>query len=152
SPSFSPADGIISTSADGSAAGGAAVDESPDERRRPLGWIGRGPRRPRRHGERPRAHEDLSGPRRSSVTSQPVEPDGRAPWPVPATATAKSGGLAVRAAVAEGVSTVLRVSDLSVRFGSRVVVEGVDLSVGRGEVVGLIGANGAGKSTTMNAI
>jgi ABC-type branched-subunit amino acid transport system ATPase component/ABC-type branched-subunit amino acid transport system permease subunit len=41
---------------------------------------------------------------------------------------------------------------LSVRFGERVVVDEVDVHVERGEIVGLIGANGAGKSTFMNAV
>jgi ABC-type branched-subunit amino acid transport system ATPase component len=41
---------------------------------------------------------------------------------------------------------------VSVRFGHRIVVDDVDLTVASGEVVGLIGANGAGKSTFMNAV
>ena len=41
---------------------------------------------------------------------------------------------------------------VSVRFGQRIVVDDVDLTVATGEVVGLIGANGAGKSTFMNAV
>ena len=41
---------------------------------------------------------------------------------------------------------------LTVTFGGRRVVDGVDLHVDRNEVVGLIGANGAGKTTIMNAI
>jgi ABC-type branched-subunit amino acid transport system ATPase component/ABC-type branched-subunit amino acid transport system permease subunit len=46
----------------------------------------------------------------------------------------------------------LRTDGVTVRFGGRVAVAGVDLTVGPGEVVGLIGTNGAGKSTFMNAV
>ena len=49
------------------------------------------------------------------------------------------------------LDAVLRLTDLSVSFGSRLVVADVNLLVRPGEVVGLIGANGAGKSTLMNA-
>ena len=38
------------------------------------------------------------------------------------------------------------------RFGANVALGGVDLTVGDGEVVGLIGENGAGKSTVLNII
>jgi len=41
---------------------------------------------------------------------------------------------------------------LSKSFGSRQVVAGVNLQVGVGEVVGLLGANGAGKSTTFRMV
>jgi ABC-type branched-subunit amino acid transport system ATPase component/ABC-type branched-subunit amino acid transport system permease subunit len=49
-------------------------------------------------------------------------------------------------------AAVLRVENISVRFGARVAVDKVTLQVNDGEIVGLIGANGAGKSTLMNAI
>jgi ABC-type branched-subunit amino acid transport system ATPase component len=42
--------------------------------------------------------------------------------------------------------------DVTVRFGGRVAVDRVSIHVGAGEVVGLIGTNGAGKSSLMNAI
>lgn len=37
-------------------------------------------------------------------------------------------------------------------YGARTALDGVDLTVGRGEVVGLLGPNGAGKSTTMRIL
>jgi branched-chain amino acid transport system ATP-binding protein len=48
--------------------------------------------------------------------------------------------------------TLLRVEDLHVRYGAIVALRGMSLSVDEGEIVGLIGVNGAGKSTTMKAI
>jgi len=46
----------------------------------------------------------------------------------------------------------LRTAGLSVRFGSQVAVDDVTIEVATGEIVALIGSNGAGKSTIMNAI
>lgn len=46
----------------------------------------------------------------------------------------------------------LRAEGVSVRFGGVSAVDGVSLTVAAGEVVGLIGTNGAGKSTFMNAV
>ncbi|MFM8303722.1 MAG: ABC transporter permease subunit [Actinomycetota bacterium] len=46
----------------------------------------------------------------------------------------------------------LRTEDVSVRFGGRFAVNGVSIEVRPGEVVGLIGTNGAGKTTFMNAV
>ena len=47
---------------------------------------------------------------------------------------------------------MLEVSDLSVRYGSVIALEGLDLRVDPGEIVVLIGANGAGKSSAVNAL
>jgi branched-chain amino acid transport system ATP-binding protein len=47
---------------------------------------------------------------------------------------------------------LLEVSALEVRYGGIRAVSGIDLQVGEGELVCLIGANGAGKSTTLKAI
>ncbi|MET8850699.1 ABC transporter ATP-binding protein [Amycolatopsis sp. NPDC004625] len=48
--------------------------------------------------------------------------------------------------------TLLELSDVSVHYGRIQAVSGLSISVNEGEVVTLIGANGAGKSTTMRAI
>ena len=47
---------------------------------------------------------------------------------------------------------VLEVKDLSVHYGPIRAVKGVSFAVGEGEIVTLIGANGAGKSSTLRAI
>jgi branched-chain amino acid transport system ATP-binding protein len=47
---------------------------------------------------------------------------------------------------------LLEVANLGKRFGGFVALDGIDLSVARGERVGLIGPNGSGKSTLVNCI
>jgi len=47
---------------------------------------------------------------------------------------------------------LLAVNDLKVKYGNIEVLHGVNLSVREGEVVTILGANGAGKSTTLMAI
>jgi branched-chain amino acid transport system ATP-binding protein len=47
---------------------------------------------------------------------------------------------------------LLELTDLHVFYGNIEALKGVSLTVGRGEVVTLIGSNGAGKSTTLRAI
>ncbi|MCD7859691.1 MAG: ABC transporter ATP-binding protein [Firmicutes bacterium] len=48
--------------------------------------------------------------------------------------------------------TILKIDDLHVYYGSIHAVKGISFEVGEGEIVSLIGANGAGKSTTLNTI
>src|SRR5436305_7732699 len=47
---------------------------------------------------------------------------------------------------------LLEVSDIHARYGAIEALKGVSLTVEPGEVVTLIGANGAGKSTTLRSI
>ena len=47
---------------------------------------------------------------------------------------------------------LLEVSGLTVSYSGVQVLFGVDLEVRAGEIVALLGTNGAGKSTTLNAI
>jgi branched-chain amino acid transport system ATP-binding protein len=51
-----------------------------------------------------------------------------------------------------GDGTVLELKDVNTYYGSIHALKGISLRVGDGEVVTLIGANGAGKSTTLRSI
>ncbi|MEO8744336.1 MAG: ATP-binding cassette domain-containing protein [Candidatus Dormibacter sp.] len=53
---------------------------------------------------------------------------------------------------AEPAHALLDVEDLSVSYGAVAAVRGISLRVAAGEVVALIGANGAGKSTILNTL
>ena len=50
------------------------------------------------------------------------------------------------------MSTILKVDDINVYYGSIHAIKGISFEVKEGEIVTLIGANGAGKSTTLNTI
>jgi branched-chain amino acid transport system ATP-binding protein len=48
--------------------------------------------------------------------------------------------------------SILSVRSLRKQFGANIAVAGVDLDVGRGEKLGIIGPNGSGKTTLINCI
>lgn len=50
------------------------------------------------------------------------------------------------------MSDLLEVSDLHAFYGKSHVLHGVNLRVGRGEIVSLLGRNGVGRSTTVKAV
>ena len=47
---------------------------------------------------------------------------------------------------------LLDVSEIGASYGATPILQGVDLHIGKGEIVGLIGRNGVGKTTTMRCL
>ncbi len=50
------------------------------------------------------------------------------------------------------MSELLRCQGLTMRFGGLVALDGLDLTLGSGEILGLIGPNGSGKTTFFNLL
>lgn len=51
-----------------------------------------------------------------------------------------------------GENVTVELKNLRMSYGSKEVLKGIDLEVHKGEIIGYIGANGAGKSTTIKII
>ncbi|MGD2063553.1 MAG: ABC transporter ATP-binding protein, partial [Nitrospirota bacterium] len=66
--------------------------------------------------------------------------------------TAGDASVPAKGQVAAGEETVIEVREVSRRFGDFYAVRGVGFAVRRGEIFGLLGANGAGKSTTFRML
>lgn len=54
--------------------------------------------------------------------------------------------------MADQAKPLLSIEDIHVSYGKAQALHGISLNVSQGEVVALIGANGAGKSTTLRAV
>ena len=54
--------------------------------------------------------------------------------------------------MADANDHIIRVSDLTVGFGERLVLEKLSLDVRKGEILGFVGPSGAGKSVLMRTI
>ncbi|HET7495181.1 MAG TPA: ATP-binding cassette domain-containing protein, partial [Candidatus Limnocylindrales bacterium] len=52
----------------------------------------------------------------------------------------------------EGDVPIIALDDVHSFYGNIEALQGISLTVGRGEIVTLIGANGAGKTTTLKTI
>jgi branched-chain amino acid transport system ATP-binding protein len=57
-----------------------------------------------------------------------------------------------RPTLAKSNDVLLEIKDLSAEYGPVKALQGINLTVNRGEVIVLLGANGAGKSTLLNAV
>ena len=77
---------------------------------------------------------------------EPQAPATGAPAAVPRGAASEA-----RSVNPNADGSVLATHDLRVRFGHRTIIDGVSLTAMPGEIVGLIGTNGAGKTTMLNA-
>ena len=74
-------------------------------------------------------------------TGTPGSPDGH----ISPSQPAGSGGQA-------SAPPAVELRDISKDFGSNRALDGVDLRIGHGEVVGLVGQNGSGKSTLVKIL
>jgi branched-chain amino acid transport system ATP-binding protein len=83
--------------------------------------------------------------RRSRAAAGPVHPAGVEPTGVPDTGIPDTG-------LPNSGTTALEVEGLCAGYGDIDVVDGVDLTVARGEVFALLGPNGAGKTTVLKAV
>src|SRR5579863_8315806 len=79
------------------------------------------------------------------TTGRPANATSSAPI-----ATAKTGATSDAAGATE--QTMVSVAGLVKRYGRFTAVNGVSLSIRRGEIFGILGPNGAGKTTTLEII
>ena len=63
-----------------------------------------------------------------------------------------SAGVLANGTPAAAAPVLLQVQDLAVRYGPIEAVKGISLALRLGEITALVGANGAGKSTTLMAL
>jgi ABC-2 type transport system ATP-binding protein len=95
----------------------------------------------------PAAADEGTAPDRDSVTPA-ADPSSAAP-PLDRDAAAST---AVPAGAATDDGTVVAMRDVSRRFEDRTVLRGVNLTVPRGTILGIIGPSGAGKTTTIRML
>lgn len=49
----------------------------------------------------------------------------------------------------ENLESIISIKDLRMSYGNKYVLDDINLEIPRGQIIGYIGTNGAGKSTTI---
>src|SRR6266436_1728508 len=73
-------------------------------------------------------------------------------WPMLSSPSSSPISASERAPGATEASPAIRVRGLRLQFGGKVIFDSLDLDVRRGEVLGVVGASGAGKSVLLRTI
>src|SRR5215470_1199113 len=71
---------------------------------------------------------------------------------MPSSPSSSPSSASETAAAVPGLESAISVRGLTVRFGNRAVLENLDLEVRRGEVLGVVGGSGTGKSVLLRTI
>src|SRR5581483_7128599 len=89
-------------------------------------------------------------PRRRLAAGDPAESQGAGGLPEDMSAVAAESSMS--AVAADAARPLIAVEGIHTYYGKSHILDGVSLHVGPGEVVGLLGRNGVGKSTTLKTI
>jgi len=94
----------------------------------------------------------LSALARRTGWTPPVRKEGAAVASLRSSSSRSANDSSPEESSPESTGNVLSTSDMSITLGGRKIVDRVSIHVGAGEIVGLIGTNGAGKTTIVNGL